>query len=884
MQAQPQPIVLPPDAADLGAARWVETDHGRALDFDGKRARVDCGRDVIPALDDALTLCAWVYPRRIPQGEMLIAGESPHYYGLTFYKNGKAYFYAAGGGGLSASALLPVGQWSHLAGVFDGQSARLYIDGKQVASRQAKPDQGAITSKLPLRIGGDGAKESFDGMICGVRLYPAVLLHDEILVLADEFNQQRAAKLREAVDHLFDDIPTARYSKATLKLMRSFQMGNWAASSSGNLGEYATPQLADRRAAELAAGGCNAVLISGRQNRFNYPHIADQIAQRQRLVADACHRHGIRVFDHLDFTIYWQSSFPVFFEHPQWAQRDLRDGTPSKWMCLNQPDYREFYARYLEKLVRTGLDGFMLDEISFHDQRKTYCGCDHCRRKFHEQTGFRFPEHYADDVIGNRDDPMFQLWRKWQRRSIVEFKAFLLERIRRINPDAVIVAYCTAIYRPSVRASDMQEHARVCFVGTEGTNTVWPGYANFYSQHRILSAFTRRFGRPSWAHFAANTGKEFVFSAYHAAMTGSGTWAHHQHVSDVYNWAHWPEARAWGEPVGDIAVILPSPSRDGNLGQSELHISEAAGWCQAFGVDGVQFAIVPGLYVRAEDLRRFKAVVLPHAPYLHARLGDAVDAFVNAGGTAIVTGTAGRFDRLGNPWGDSAFFRRMSMRAIHESDNPQLIRWVMHGARDRAITLAHELNLRVDLPRCFRYDPVFQDDAPHQVLARFAEDDTPAVVSIPRGKGRYIYVGFLPGQIVYQPRMYKSTVWSDYLNPDVVSLMTSLASQATGGTDPVGVEGRGVLSATYTDGRRVWVRLLNVSGVNIQPGERVGTPTPAFPPLEAIRIRVNLLVKDEVTLFTPDRDQPLVLQRDADQVLIPAGVFDQFAFVRMELP
>ncbi len=702
--------------------------------------------------------------------------------------------------------------------------------------------------------------------------------------------------MRDALNRLGNEFPTIRDPAHVLRRLEAFQMTHWGASSSGNLQEYRTPDSAAARAAQIKQSGATTVITNGLQNRFNYPHLADDIAERQRVVAEACHQEDLQVIDHLDLTIFWQSSYTTLFDHSDWAMRNLRDGTPIRWLCMNHPEYREFYVQYLQKLMRAGIDGFMLDEISFHDQQRAYCGCVHCRTGFERDTGVRFPEYRDDDVINNLDHPMWRLWWSWQRRSIAQFKAMLLERLRAINPDVIILAYSTAIYRPNVRAVDMLEQAGVCFIGTEGTNTVYPGYANFYSQHRILSAFARRGGRPSWALYSANNAPENRFAAFHSALTNSGLWLSGDAVAQVYRWPHWREARAWGQPVGDIAVVLVTSSRDGNVANAAAHCAETIGWCQAFGVGGVQFDIVTGRHTSADDLTRFKAVVVPHAPSMPFALAEAIDHYVRGGGVAVVTGNVGHQDPLGQPANGHSIIRRMGIDQIETIGAIAYRREAFEGVEACKLSVADgalpAAPRRITVPGTYRFDAHLNAQTPHGVLAQF-ENGEPAMLSIPHDRGRYVYLACLAGLAVHQPRMHKSTVWGHYLDVDTVALIKAVARHATGDRDRVVVEGDGVLSATYQSGNRVWVRMVNVSGVELQEGERVGTLTPSFPPVGPIRIRMRMSVGDRATLFSPDLDEPMLLElvqedreaapESARTVTIPHGAFTQFAFVRFEL-
>ena len=97
-------------------------------------------------------------------------------YGI-FVNNGKPVFSVfIGNSYLSISSDQPVlrpGEWHHLAGVYDGNEARLYLDGRLVDS---KPRKGVRQrNHLPLSIGGDvdgahTATSLFKGMIDYVRV------------------------------------------------------------------------------------------------------------------------------------------------------------------------------------------------------------------------------------------------------------------------------------------------------------------------------------------------------------------------------------------------------------------------------------------------------------------------------------------------------------------------------------------------------------------------------------------------------------------------------------------------------------------------------------------------------------------------------------------
>jgi hypothetical protein len=76
-----------------------------------------------------------------------------------------------------------VGQWTHLVGTFDGQTARVYENGKQVAEKSGAPKLAPFTGAL--HVGHYSARPSdapyqVTGMIAGLKIYNRILSQQEI--------------------------------------------------------------------------------------------------------------------------------------------------------------------------------------------------------------------------------------------------------------------------------------------------------------------------------------------------------------------------------------------------------------------------------------------------------------------------------------------------------------------------------------------------------------------------------------------------------------------------------------------------------------------------------------------------------------------------------
>ena len=722
---------------------------------------------------------------------------------------------------------------------------------------------------------------------------------DELLAERADKLKAKAEKMRAVVARLYDDIPTLGDTARMLRVIGSMRMTNWGAANSSPMTEYDTPAKAAANAARIRRDGATVAIVRGRHFRLDYADDTEtkRLMDFYELTARACKKEGVVPFAHLDFTLFWQPGYRVIFKHPDWPQVSLDDGTPHHWCCTNNPGFREAHIRYVEEIARRGIEGFMLDEINFAHKGKYYCGCRHCRRRFEEVTGYRIPEYYARDFIGNTSDPLWRLWGLWQSSSIVRFKAEMLQRLRRINPHVVMVVYSTNVYFPA-RSSGTYEQGRVCFIGTEGTNRVYGGYANLFAQHRISAAFARRWGRPSWSQYPCADPEERVWSSgFFAPVVGNTPWGWRRYHHDMtmrgeFTWPYIDEAFIFAEPVADIAVMLSTANRWGPSLTGTLHAAEASGWCQAFGLRGVQFDPLPALHLRYEDLKKFKAIIVPHAVAMPRPALAVIKRYVREGGTVVITGVAGRFDRLGFPHGREALFHDAGLRGIVRRDNPVYSRYkgTFHAGVARRISISgwapEGLARSIALPEGYRFDPVPASGVSPRVLASF-EDGAPAMITVPREKGRYIHLAFLPGLMIYQQRMRKRAVAVACLDPQTMDLMRAIAREATGHADRITVDGAGIQSSAWRRDKRVWVRMVNSAGAKLKPGEKVADLKVTYPKLGPIRIAVRMPVKATALLMTPDRKAPveigLIREGDHRVIIIPADTFKRFALVRMEM-
>ena len=169
----------------IHGGRWVRVGDGYALELNGKGDYVDFGNPASLSPDDAITVSAWVYPTRVPSaGEAGVIGKAYHNWVITYYQDGKCWWYT-GQSGTNTKATVSPGAWHHVVGTYDGSMLALYVDGRLADRRPA--NTGRIPSGVNCYMGkSDGDVQwtknaHFAGMLDDVSIYNRALTEAEIV-------------------------------------------------------------------------------------------------------------------------------------------------------------------------------------------------------------------------------------------------------------------------------------------------------------------------------------------------------------------------------------------------------------------------------------------------------------------------------------------------------------------------------------------------------------------------------------------------------------------------------------------------------------------------------------------------------------------------------
>jgi hypothetical protein len=132
---------------------------------------VTVGNEPVFDLDQNLFVSAWVHPNNVAQPHTIVQKAGSQNQSFRLGINNKRVEFTVNlrnGQTVTSSAPIKAGQWSHVAGLFDGQFIFLFLDGQRVGQVSARGRLRNVNG--PLRIGNNvGGTEFFRGRIDEVR-------------------------------------------------------------------------------------------------------------------------------------------------------------------------------------------------------------------------------------------------------------------------------------------------------------------------------------------------------------------------------------------------------------------------------------------------------------------------------------------------------------------------------------------------------------------------------------------------------------------------------------------------------------------------------------------------------------------------------------------
>ena len=175
---------LGPDCVGGNAPQWIDGVMATGLDFDGDDDRVSVPSTAALGQTDALTMAAWIRHAPTVQFRAIVEKRDAGNDGYNLFLTDQSKLFArVNGTTLASPDPVADGAWHHVAGVWDGASLTLYVDGASVATTAG--GGGTLETSANLLLGHHFSQPgySFAGQLDEVTLHRRALEAPEVFQL-----------------------------------------------------------------------------------------------------------------------------------------------------------------------------------------------------------------------------------------------------------------------------------------------------------------------------------------------------------------------------------------------------------------------------------------------------------------------------------------------------------------------------------------------------------------------------------------------------------------------------------------------------------------------------------------------------------------------------
>lgn len=557
-------------------------------------------------------------------------------------------------------------------------------------------------------------------------------------------------------------------------------------------------------------------------------------------LAEGCRERGMVVLARTDPHAVHQD---VYDAHPDWVAADP-DGSPrhhwsmpEAWVtCALGPYNFDYMTEVHREIVRRyDVQGIFSNRWAGHG----ICYCEHCRRNFHDATGYDVP------LQQDPEDAAWRAYSRWRHDRLLD--------VARLWDKAILGTRHSARYIPNsgggaLSSLDMKTLADMLPIliadrqSRSGIQAPWAG-------GKDAKEFRAAFGRkPIGGMFSVGLEERYRWKDSVQSEAELRIWVADQIangmrpwftkfagkiwddrwlsvVEDIYTW-HAQYDTYWRarDPMATVGVVY-SQQTASIYGSSAHERAEAPilGVYQALIESRTPFEMVHDRLMDSEHLAPLQTLILPNTAALSDEQCDQVRDFVARGGGLVATLETSLYDAKGR--------RRRSFGLADvfgvdpAGDSPTVegplkngYLWVEHGApiapdllmgleeAQRLIYGTYQLQVKAREGATFEAPPLtvvppYPDLPMEEVYPRQPRTDIPGLYCRHYGRGRVVYI----------PWDLDRVFW-EILHPDHGRLLANAVHWATNAAVPVTVTGPGVLDVTAWRGPdAITVHLVNLT-------------------------------------------------------------------------
>ena len=619
-------------------------------------------------------------------------------------------------------------------------------------------------------------------------------------------------------------------------------IGSLGPDNNGAFTEFNTSDLIERRLNEIRESGVNTILINGLLSRHTFKSQLDRVEKNITEIARIGHAKGMKIMDHQDLTLLWNmgEGYRIMCDRIGETQVTIGENFPLRGFCLNNKQFNETYFKWVTDFVRkTDIDGIMIDEASFFGL--DYCGCVDCRKKFTAETGLVFPFDETSPVINNKDSKLWKIWIEWRKKAVGDWNVELRNHIASFKPNFSMMKYITHggftnATAPNNYGLDLLGAARSCdFLGTEiMSRNVMASYRSVFAFRKLKNSLRTEFGCPIFGLVYSLESHDFAYFGWAVNnMNAQVTWklvTAPDKISDKYTDFKNNFNIKYARPVSDIALLYSFQSRDWGRG---LNVTpDVMGMSQLLTDNHIMHDFFFEESMRPDFLKKYRVILVNSASSLNDIQIERLLNYAKDGGTLFITGTTGICDKLGTPRKDWPFADILGVRTS--------------GGNKPGITEYPFISFSGQKP--IKYSKMVVDltvdkTNPPEIIANVLDKDgksvQPLIVERQYGKGRIIYCAAQPGAANYEAERTVNDKWEYSKDNEINNFYTKTIKEIILGSMELPFEAvaipEKVLTSVYrqeVDGKiTTTVHLLNATGVNMKPGQKIpaSAPQPVWP-------------------------------------------------------
>lgn len=367
----------------------------------------------------------------------------------------------------------------------------------------------------------------------------------------------------------------------------------------------------------------------------------------------------------------------VYELHPEWRRLatntaeipsiDLEKYPHGGMLCLLGP-YGDFLIDVLEEILVKfpDVDAFSFDGLHYGGA----CYCDECRKNYRNDAGSEIPD-------ADLNDPEFRKYQHWADRRMESLVQRMQTRLKSIKPEVALVTWSTNAGRFGHFLSiprNMPARMNLLFDAPDqefwldesnrGT-TIVPAFSNAYiwacTNHRVafsepyILSHGNPYGKDSFP--PAEILRRMLLSATYGASPSIAVIQPGHLQQELYDCMDELQRRKpWlirKQPERWAALVMSDNTRNfygRTAGQvEERYLANVFGTFRTAVEEHLPLTVINDWNLTAEDLSRYKVLILANTACLDDRQVAAVRQFVADGGGLVASLDTSLFDEFGNP-------------------------------------------------------------------------------------------------------------------------------------------------------------------------------------------------------------------------------------------